>query len=859
MSKTILLVEDELLILAYQVKVLEKFGYRVIGCKSGEEAIEKVSECEDISLILMDIDLGKKMDGTEAARKILQTKDIPLIFFSAHSEPEIVEKTEGITSYGYILKNSDPTILNASIKMAFRLYESKQNEKKKEVALSQSELFFRTFFEQGNVGFAVTTSDGHWVQFNDKLCQITGYTKSELESMSVFDILLEETRESDKQKLLDLLEKDEYSGEIEKEFVNKQGNLIKIIVTLRIINNEQLGIKNAAFSILDITQRKKEEVAIKESEIKYHSLFSMLRLMSDTMPDMLWAKDLEKKYIFGNKALCENLLMAHDTQEILGKTDMYFASRERNTQPDNPAWHTFGEVCQDSDRITLEAGHAMSFHEFGNVKGIPLHLEVHKAPLKNNEGVVIGVVGSGRDITESIKVQHALLEKQEIQRVLLDESPDPIFSIAHDGTYLYVNRAFSHGVNKSLEEITGKKISDVFEPEEAKKRMSALLQVFNTGEERVIEVRVPRTDGDRYYITTITPIKNPQGIVLSVICSSKEITDRKKTEVALQESEARLKSMFANIPALILLKDEDFRLIHANEMTHKYFPVKDWLGKLPHEIFDKEKADQMVAKDTEAMEKGLINYEETWPDKFGINHFFLTIKYRIDIPGKKSLLGGIILDITDRKNAEDSVKSLLQEKELLLQEVHHRIKNNMLITQNLLTLHAKTTEDKAILSPLQDAAGRLKSMGILYDKLYRSSNLREMSLEVYLVPLLDSIRETMPMERKISFVVNVEDAIVNVDKISALGIIVNELITNSVKHAFTDQTNCEIRVQTYRAGDRMILEVSDSGQGMREKVLLVKQNTFGLQLVDMLTKQIGAKAEFVRDKGTLCRIEFQCN
>jgi CheY-like chemotaxis protein len=118
----ILLVEDEAIIALAERRILERNGYRVEVAVSGEKAIERVESGAGIDLILMDIDLGEGMDGTRAAERILAERHLPLIFLSSHIEPEVVEKTEGITSYGYIVKNSGETVLLAAIKMAFKLF-----------------------------------------------------------------------------------------------------------------------------------------------------------------------------------------------------------------------------------------------------------------------------------------------------------------------------------------------------------------------------------------------------------------------------------------------------------------------------------------------------------------------------------------------------------------------------------------------------------------------------------------------------------------------------------------------------------------------------------------------------------------
>ncbi len=157
-------------------------------------------------------------------------------------------------------------------------------------------------------------------------------------------------------------------------------------------------------------------------DLKEHNS-DLLSLLTEHLPDMLWVKDLDGKYIYANKAICDGLLMAKDIYEPIGKGDVFFALREREAHKENPEWHTFGELCFNSDQDVIDNDRAMKFEEYGNVKGKLMYLEVYKAPFYDKDGNTIGTVGAGRDITE-LKATQTHLEKSlgilEEQRKLLE-------------------------------------------------------------------------------------------------------------------------------------------------------------------------------------------------------------------------------------------------------------------------------------------------------------------------------------------------------------------------------------------------------------------------------------------------------
>jgi signal transduction histidine kinase/ActR/RegA family two-component response regulator len=163
----------------------------------------------------------------------------------------------------------------------------------------------------------------------------------------------------------------------------------------------------------EMRERHRIETAMAESEASARELSNLLRMMCDNVPDMIWAKGLDGRYLFTNKAMAEQLLRAQDTAEPVGRNDLFFAQRERDSQADDPHWHTFGELCRETDEATLARGTPSIFEEAGNVRGNYLCLDVHKAPFINERGDLIGTVGSARDVTERKQVERELASYRE--------------------------------------------------------------------------------------------------------------------------------------------------------------------------------------------------------------------------------------------------------------------------------------------------------------------------------------------------------------------------------------------------------------------------------------------------------------
>lgn len=229
--KKILLVEDEAIIALAEKRDLERYNYDTVIVHSGESAIEYIHGSNHVDLVLMDINLGEGIDGTETAMIILESKKIPIVFLSSHNEQKVVEKTEKITSYGYVVKASGITVLDASIKMAFKLFEEKNQRIHKELLLEESEEKFRSLVENTELGFYIV-QNGLFTYVNDKLSECFGYKKEELENkLGPKDIIIGSEHMAMNKNIKDRMNNVKNEGFVVYKAIKKSGEIIKVHVT----------------------------------------------------------------------------------------------------------------------------------------------------------------------------------------------------------------------------------------------------------------------------------------------------------------------------------------------------------------------------------------------------------------------------------------------------------------------------------------------------------------------------------------------------------------------------------------------------------------------------------------------------
>lgn len=335
---------------------------------------------------------------------------------------------------------------------------------------------------------------------------------------------------------------------------------------------------------------------------------------------------------------------------------------------------------------------------------------------------------------------------------------------------------------------------------------------------------------------------------------------RRQTEQALRESEEKFRTLADLTPTAICIVENQENCLYVNKFwqTLTGYSTADIDNLRPIDLVHPDmkslighKIDQRLKGDDAATEAELKLITREGVIRW-INYHAKLINYE----GKNAILTAAT-DITERKASEERIQNLLKEKQILLREVHHRIKNNMSSIEGLLWLQSRRVENPETISALQDACSRIKSMQVLYDKLYRSDNFTEISSKDYLSTLISEVSRLFPNQKQVKIKKRIDDFVIDSKITFPLGIIINELITNCMKHAFPNQSSKNlITVTATCRAQKVTLMIQDNGIGLPDAIDLSCSCGFGLQLVTLLTEQINGRIQLERDPGTKFIIEF---
>ncbi len=446
------------------------------------------------------------------------------------------------------------------------------------------------------------------------------------------------------------------------------------------------------------------------------------------------------------------------------------------------------------------------------------------------------------------RLQHEVAERKHMEADLRDSEAyiRSIFRVAPTGIGVVVDRVIQEVnprlcemVGYSKEELTGEN-SIVLYPSQAEfdyVGQEKYRQIAEGGS-GIVETRFVKKDGSIVHVLLAsTPIDvddHSKGVTFTVL----DISERKKAEEKLLESNKRLMSILDAIPADIYVSDmETYEIFYMNDHMKTSFG-NDYIGRLCWEVFRNADGpcdhctNPVLLDDSQPAEIRVWEGENPKTGKTYLNHdqamLWIDDRY-VHVQ--------IAIDITDMKKADKAIRASLQEKETLLQEIHHRVKNNMAVIGSLLNLQSSNTDDPVIKSALQDSQNRVYAMAAVHESLYGSESLASVAIKPYLAKISNVLFQAYSVtSNRVRLNIESDEIELAAEMASPLGLVFNELITNSLKYAFPDDGEGEISISLKKQKQGLEITVADDGVGIPENLDWKRASSLGIQLVCKLVE-----------------------
>ncbi|MDP3564249.1 MAG: PAS domain S-box protein, partial [Methanoregula sp.] len=617
----------------------------------------------------------------------------------------------------------------------------------------------------------------------------------------------------------------------------------------------------------DITNHRQAEQQLEESEAKF-------RFLTEKMNDIVWTTDLDFRTTYVSPSVAKILgftpeeRMRQEVTEqlapaslILARTMLTRALESLQSSPPEP---------EPTYNLPLE---------FCHKNGSTVWLECLISGIRNEKGVLIGIHGVSRDITDRRKAEEQLAESESFNRGLVENMPDYIAVYGLDGKLVYVNPASARGLEYEPDLLVGTHVLTYVAKEDRDIVAAHMAARQNGGDTSPYEIdMVTRTGLRRSVIVKATPIKyqNNPAILLLLL----DITERKRAEEALRESEERYRTLIDQLPDYVLVH-RNGTLLYANPAAavRLGYDEKQFIGKSLLPFIAPEYHDTVRKAITQRMtDEGFPPYEIKIIAGDGSYHTVLVNGALITFEGEPASLN-VLTDITSLKQAQEAIRSAnedlemrvaertqalilaneqligeitartkaeqeitrsLKEKDLLLREIHHRVKNNLQIVASLLKLQSRYITDPNVLESIRDSQSRVRAMALVHERIYRSHNIAEINLKEYLKYLTSQIFSFFNTQHdRVGMLVTMDDLMANIDTVIPVGLIINELVSNSLKHAFSDGRKGTITIECTAQGEDMLRFVyHDSGAGMPAGFDWNNSETLGLRLVNDLVNQL---------------------
>lgn len=492
-------------------------------------------------------------------------------------------------------------------------------------------------------------------------------------------------------------------------------------------------------------------------------------------------------------------------------------------------------------------------------------MDVMLSLLQSTDGAL--VIATIRDITERRRAEEALRQSERRFRNTLEYAPIGISIVSPDGRWLEVNSAMCELVGYSKAEMQQRTIQDLTHPDDLEKDLALARRLLN-GEIRSyqLEKRYIRKDGRAVTVLlTRSLLRDDHGKPVYFIAQIEDISERKMAQEQLSALNKRLALATQaggmgvwelDLGSQLLWWDKRMYEMHQLDSKAASGTSAQWWKCVHPDHLARVRQEFESAVNG----RGLLSIEFPiiWPDN-QTKVIRADALLSRDEEGHPAKLTGICWDVTDSRRQEETIKAALREKETLLKELYHRVKNNLQVITSLFNLQVHALPEGAARNALKEAADRVRAMALVHEKLYQSGNLSSIALDDYITDLCVRLgNAALASERGIRLTSKSEKIEVGLETAVPLGLLLNEVISNALKHAFPDGRHGTIVVRlAHEPDDWMKLTVTDDGIGFPPNLDITSSRTLGLNLVAALSAQLDGKLTFGTDGGAWVSLKFR--
>ncbi len=719
--------------------------------------------------------------------------------------------------------------------------------RRSEDALRKSEIFNRTLIDHIPDYIVLYGNDGRVIFANPATEQAFGYPVEELAGAHVLSFVPEEYHDLVKQKLVARAEGLPVSP-YEVEIRTQEGGRITVLVQGAFM--EYHDTPTNLLVLTNITDRKRSEEALRQSEEKFRSLV-------EYSIEAIAILDPQGRIVFANSSAAK-LLDIEDHEELIGRNVLDFVAEESR----DGAIRDLMAVFQGNDAYlsgyTIQS--ALGKKVFVECVGKQIEYDGMKADL-----ISVRDITERKHSDEELQAADEQLQAAHLRLLAVLDGINAAVYVADIQTHelLFINK-YAREITGFTGDIEGKRCWSVMKPgqeEPCGLCTNAMLMQQDGSYAGEFRWEFRNSENGRWYDSHVSVIRWIDGRYVR-LKTAIDITERKMAdEEALQESEKRYRSLFESMhdgyahQELVTDPDgrpRDCRFVEVNPAFSKITGLSPEIitGKSLHDVLPEMEPVLMeyYAEAAKTGESQVFEHEEAGRDKtFEVSVYC----------SKDGKCTSIFHDISEKKKRDEETKRSLREKETLLKEIHHRVKNNMQVISGLLMLQRKTIDDPTIRELFRESENRVFSIALVHEKLYQSESLSRINYGQYLRTMCETIITSREIRSgTVSLLIHADGIHLSIDKAVPLSLITNELLTNSLKHGYPDGRKGTITITMERRDNEMVYRFSDDGVGFPEDLDYTQTVSLGMRLVTSLVMQLMGSISMKREEGTLFEIIF---